>query len=136
MTRDSTPLRYNITPHLRTSLVRSAQRWLMALIICGVVPGCARHRPPRTDYGIPRCAPGAGDNLLAVSALQCWFDAPHGRWRIIEHHSLYQELVVDVEAVSLSDADRIGRRFVASAGAVFSEMLIYVRPESIEFSLP
>ena len=92
--------------------------------------GCARNRPPRTDYGIPRCAAGAADDLLAVAALQCWFDATHGRWRIIEHHSLYQELVVDVEATSLGDADDIARRFVTSAGARFSEMLIYVRPES------
>jgi hypothetical protein len=99
-------------------------------IICALVSGCARHRPPRTDYGIPRCAPGAGDDLLAVAALQCWFDAAHGRWRIIEHHSLYQELVVDVEATSLGDADDIARRCVTSAGAAFSEMLIYVRPES------
>jgi hypothetical protein len=99
-------------------------------IICALVSGCARHRPPRTDYGIPRCAPGAGDDLLAVAALQCWFDAAHGRWRIIEHHSLYQELVVDVEATSLGDADDIARRFVTSAGAAFAEMLIYVRPES------
>jgi hypothetical protein len=38
--------------------------------------------------------------------------------------------VVDVEAVSLSDADEIARRFVSSAGARFAEMLIYVRPES------
>ena len=99
-------------------------------MICAVLSGCGRHRPPRTDYGIPPCARGAGDDLLAVGALQCWFDAPHGRWRIIEHHSLYQELVVDVEAVSLSDADRIAQRFVASTGGAFSEMLIYVRPES------
>ena len=75
------------------------------------------------------CAAGAGTDLLAVAALQCWFDAPHGRWRIVEHHSLYQELVVEVEAISLSDADEIAQRFVTSAGDDFSEMLIYVHPE-------
>ena len=99
-------------------------------MICALASGCARNRPPRTDYGIPRCAPGAENDLVSVAALQCWFDAPHGRWRIVEHHSLYQELVVDVEAISLSDADEIARRFVASAGGAFSEMLIYVHPES------
>ena len=55
---------------------------------------------------------------------------PHGRWRILEHHSLYQELVVEVEAISLRDADEIAERFVASAGDAFTEMLIYVHPES------
>ena len=98
-------------------------------VICPLGSGCARYYPPRTDYGIPRCAAGAGDDLLSVAALQCWFDAAHGRWRIVEHHSLYQELVVDVEAISLSDADDIARRFVMTASHRFTEMLIYVRPE-------
>jgi hypothetical protein len=105
--------------------------WLIAAaVICALESGCARHRPPRSDFGIPPCAAGADADLLAVPALQCWFDAEHGRWRILEHHSLYQELVVDVEAITLRDADDIARRFVTSAGDSFSEMLIYVRPES------
>jgi hypothetical protein len=38
--------------------------------------------------------------------------------------------VVQVEAVDLRDAEDIARRFVAGEGQRFSEILIYVRPES------
>ena len=99
--------------------------------ICACTPGCARPRLPLSDYGIPPCAPSAATDYLSVSALQCWFDAPHGRWRIVEHRSLYQELVVEVEAFSLRDADDIAERVIVDQRDSFGEILVYIHPESI-----
>jgi hypothetical protein len=97
------------------------------LVMCGVLSSCALRPRDRSDYGIPRCPTSAADDLLSASALQCWFDAPRGRWRILARHSLYEELVVEVEASSLRDADAIARRFVMKTSQMFSEILVYVQ---------
>jgi hypothetical protein len=81
------------------------------------------------DYGIGPCPVEAPAHLLSVDALQCWFDAPHGRWRIVGHDSHYAVLVVHVEALDVRDADAIARRFVATENEMFSEILVYVQPE-------
>jgi hypothetical protein len=85
------------------------------------------HQP---DYGIQPCAAAAADALLSPHALQCWFEARHGRWRILSHVSFHDALVVQVEARSLDDADEITRRFTAGDISAFSEILVYTQAES------
>jgi hypothetical protein len=65
--------------------------------------------------------------LLSPLALQCWFHAAHGRWRILAHDSHYDALVVDLETFDLRDAGDIARRFVADEGQTYSEILLYTR---------
>jgi hypothetical protein len=84
------------------------------------------------ELGIHACPPGAGDDLLSTDALQCWFDAPNGRWRTLSHESHFAVLVVNVEANDLNDAESIARRFVASERQTFEEILVYVRAESTD----
>lgn len=91
--------------------------------------GCARPRRPANDFGVPNCPAPAREDLLSVDALECWFDARHGRWRVLKHESHFDVLVVDVEALDLRDAEDITRRFVAGQSAAFSEILVYVHPE-------
>jgi hypothetical protein len=79
------------------------------------------------DFGIPPCPSGAAGHLLSSDALQCWFTAPHGRWRTLNHQSHLQALVVDVEAQDVGDAVAIAERLVADPTAMeFSEILVYV----------
>ena len=84
----------------------------------------------RNAYGIPRCAAGAAEHLLSVDALQCWFDAPRGRWRTLSRESHHDVLVVHVEALDARDGEEIARRFVAGESVNFSEILVYTQPES------
>jgi len=103
-----------------------------AAAFAGVIAesSCAQRRAVRTDYGIPRCTASAADALLSADALQCWFDARHGRWRILSHVSLYDALVVEIETVNIRDADEIARRFTGAESERFSEILVYAKPES------
>jgi hypothetical protein len=91
---------------------------------------CASRRITVQDYGIPPCPPSAQLELFSANALQCWFVAPHGRWRTLDHQSHLEALVVFVEARDVRDAETIARRLVADKGAsAYSEILAYVRPE-------
>jgi hypothetical protein len=89
---------------------------------------CATHqRQVHPDLGIPSCADRAADRLLSADALQCWFTAPHGRWRILNHQSHLEALVVEIDAQDLRDAMAIAQRLVADRdGMKFSEILVYV----------
>ena len=100
-----------------------------ALFIIGLLSHCAPRPPVRNDYGIPHCPATAADDLLSADALQCWFAAPHGRWRTLSHESHFAVLVVEVDAEDLRDTDDIARRFVTSGRSAFSEILIYVQRE-------
>jgi hypothetical protein len=103
------------------------------LVLSGVADSsCAFHRPthPVTDYGIPACPRGAERDVLSPDALQCWFTARHGRWRMLNHQSHLEAIVVEVEARDLGDADEIARRVVASVEVAYSEVLVYVQDES------
>lgn len=104
--------------------------WLACLPAL-VMIGCATHRRMlrRSDYGIRPCAIGADRHLLSIDALQCWFRAPHGRWRTLSQESHFTVLVVQVEAADLRDAEAIARQFVAAERETFSEILIYAQPE-------
>jgi hypothetical protein len=82
------------------------------------------------DYGILPCSAAAANALLSPQALHCWFEARHGRWRILSHVSFHDALVVQVEARSLDDADEITRRFTAGDISSFSEILVYTKAES------
>jgi hypothetical protein len=81
------------------------------------------------DFGIPACPASAVRELLSVAALQCWLEAPNGRWRILGHESLHGELIVHVNAAQVRDAEAIARRFVDSEGQRSSEILLYVNAE-------
>jgi len=113
-------------------------RILLALAIAGlcvVSSGCAaRQRRAQTDLGIPICRDDASRALLSSNALQCWFDAPHGHWRTLNHQSHLEALVVEIEARDLRDAVHIAQRVVQDPMASpFSEILVYVaRPEGRE----
>lgn len=69
--------------------------------------------------------------MLLPDALQCWFEARHGRWRFVSHGRHLAALVVDVAVDDLRDADEIARRFVASEGHQFSEILIYAHRQPV-----
>ncbi len=91
-------------------------------------PACATHQARvQRDFGIPSCPERAAGRLLSADALQCWFNAPHGRWRTLNHQSHLEALVVEIEAQDLRDALAIAQRLVADSEATeFSEILVYV----------
>jgi len=104
---------------------------IAALVSAAItMSGCASApRRPSNDYGVTACPAGAGNALLSVEALQCWFSARHGRWRTLSQESHFDVLVVQVEALDARDAEEIARRFVDGERERFSEILIYVNPE-------
>ena len=111
-------------PHLSRAL-----SILTLLVPCAVA--CAGRRPPvLPDIGIKACPASAAHDLLSIDALQCWFTAPHGRWRTLSHESHYAVLVVEVEAADIRDADGIARQFVDAERETFSEILLYVQREA------
>jgi len=59
--------------------------------------------------------------------LQCWFEAPSGRWRTLSHDFHYDSLVFEVEAVSVEDARTIAERIIGVHGKRFMELALYVR---------
>jgi hypothetical protein len=85
---------------------------------------------PATDGGIAPCVPGADRNLLSVDALQCWFQAHAGRWRILSRVSTQGVLIVEAEAAAIDDAEEIAERFVASEAGRFLEIMVYVQGET------
>jgi hypothetical protein len=90
----------------------------------------ASRREVRDFSGIAPCPEGPVENYLAAPAQQCWYDAPHGRWRTLGHDLHYDTVVAEIEASSLDDADEIARRFVEVHGGKFGEILIYVQEAS------
>jgi hypothetical protein len=111
----------------------SGRRLLVACLAAAVsCTGCAaRQGRAQQTLGIPACRDDAGGRLLSADALQCWFAAPHGRWRTLNHQSHLEALVVEVEAQDLRDAVAIAQGVVADPmAAEFSEILVYVaRPQ-------
>jgi hypothetical protein len=105
-------------------------RTLIAVACAIVVPACtALRRRPSNDYGVQRCPPEAIESPLSVDALQCWFSARNGRWRILKRESHLDVLVVQAEAFDLRDAEEIASRFVARERDAFEEVLVYVHSE-------
>jgi hypothetical protein len=102
---------------------------LLLFLGLSLTPEADRRPPAREDYGIEPCPAGAEHDLHASRALQCWFPAPHGRWRTLSRVSGHGALMVEVEATSANDALGIARRFVEHPGASYTEVLIYVREE-------
>jgi len=105
----------------------------VAVVVSAVITFCScasAPRRPSNDYGVRPCPAAAADALLSVDALQCWFSARHGRWRTLSQESHFDVLVVQVEALDARDAEQIAGRFVAGERDKFSEILIYVNPES------
>jgi hypothetical protein len=104
-------------------------RWLVIASLA--TSACALHRPSSRvgDLGIPRCPSGSERDLLSSDALQCWFTATHGQWRLLGHQSHLEALVVEVETNDLRDAEEIGRRVVDPVARAFTEVLVYVQAE-------
>jgi len=100
------------------------------------VTACASRRPPRNDLGTPACAPGAGAQLLEPPALECWFTARHGRWRLMTQASHLEALVVDVAADDLRDTPEIARRFVTGERGRYSEIIVYAHREPVTAGSP
>ena len=116
--------------------VRSPAR--VAAVVLAVLAGtaCASRRPPRSDLGIPPCVPGAGARLLEPAALECWFTARHGRWRLMTQASHLEALVVDVAADDLRDTGEIARRFVVGERGRYSEIIVYAHREPVTEASP
>ena len=107
-----------------STLIRTA-----VVAALGFSASCASAPKPIADsHGVVSCPGGAGEALLGVEALQCWFAARHAQWRTLSHESHYDVLVVKVEAFDLRDAESIAARFVANHRDAFSEILIYAQP--------
>jgi hypothetical protein len=112
-------------------LLRAAERLTILTLLMPCAAACAGRRPPvLPDIGITACPVSAAHDLLSVDALQCWFTAPHGRWRTLSHESHYAVLVVEVEAADIRDAEGIARQFVDAERGTFSEILLYVQREA------
>jgi hypothetical protein len=112
-------------------LARATGDLTILTFLVASVAACAGRRPPvLPDIGITACPASAAHDLLSVAALQCWFTAPHGRWRTLSHESHYAVLVVEVEAADIRDADGIARQFVDAERGTFSEILLYVRRDA------
>jgi hypothetical protein len=103
-------------------------RWLVLVLALGCAD-CAARRPSRVDMGIPRCPAGADTDFLTADSLQCWFDGPGGRWRIVDLGSHLQALVVDVRVARLSDTDVITEQFAANHRRDYAEIVVYGRTE-------
>ena len=86
--------------------------------------------PKKAGGGIRPCPRRPIVDYMAAEFLQCWFDAPHGRWRTLNHEFHYTVLVVEVEAASLDDAHEIAARWAKVHREMFSEILVYVQAES------
>jgi hypothetical protein len=121
---------------LATSVTPSRVRATVLFVLlsgCALGWGCAGRPRLTGDLGIPPCPAAARQRLMATEALQCWFTAAHGRWRLVSHGTHLEALVVDVIVDDLRDAEAIARDFVASESALYSEVLVYTRvavPES------
>jgi hypothetical protein len=104
----------------------------LSVVAMTALCGCATHRSASAalDYGIRPCPDAADQHLLSADALQCWFDAPHGRWRTLSHESHFAVLVTEIEAADVRDAEHIARRFVEGERERFSEILVYVQRET------
>ncbi|MQA30724.1 MAG: hypothetical protein GEU82_12950 [Luteitalea sp.] len=100
------------------------------VLLLGLLLDRGPERLNPNDRGILRCPADAHQDLFSFRALQCWFDAPHGRWRMLSRVSAHGALIVEAEATELQDADEIARRFVAGRDGGFSEVLVYVQLES------
>ena len=100
------------------------------LALMGLVSTRRGEGGSQDDLGIPVCPASALTGLLSPAALQCWLDAPNGRWRILGHESVHGAVVVHVEAAQLRDAEAIAQRLVDDAGSRSSEILVYVTAES------
>ena len=107
-----------------STLIRTA-----VVAVLGFSASCASAPKPIVDsHGVVSCPAGAGEALLGVDALQCWFPARHAQWRTLSHESHYDVLVVKVEAYDLRDAEEIAARFAANQRDTFSEIMVYAQP--------
>jgi hypothetical protein len=104
---------------------------LVAVTLALVAAACAGRRVVRSDLGIPPCVPGAGARLLEPPALECWFTAAHGRWRLMTQASHLEALVVDVAVDDLRDAGEVARLFVAGERHRYSEIIVYAHRQPV-----
>jgi hypothetical protein len=112
------------------------RRLRLALTILIVAAGLTACASRSARLGIPRCPGGPVENYLADKVLQCWFDAPNGRWRTLSHEFHYDSVVFEVESTNLDDARTIAERIIAVHGKRFVELALYVRTPLEEGTSP
>jgi len=105
-------------------------RGLFAFVIAVVFTACAAREVDYPEFAGRDCPGGRVENFMAARAQLCWYRAPQGRWRILNHEFHYDSLVMDTEATTVDMAVEITRRLVEVHNERFSEMLIYVEQES------
>jgi hypothetical protein len=88
----------------------------------------------RAASGLPACSPAAQKDLSSPAAIQCWFKATHGGWRILVRDTHYDTSVYHVGADAVEDAEEIAKAIVAGEGPALGEMVVYVYPEPIATS--
>lgn len=81
------------------------------------------------DRGIVPCAAGAEKDFLTSDALQCWMDAPGGRWRLVDLGFHQDALVLDIVVTALDDAAEVTRRAAANHSRDYAEIDVYARLE-------
>ena len=105
-------------------------RGLITLAVAVAVTACAAREADYPEFAGRDCPSGRVDNFMAARAQLCWYRAPQGCWRILNHEFHYDSLVVDTEATSVDLAEEITRRLTEVHAERFSEILIYVEQES------
>lgn len=112
-----------------SSLLLLATGLVIVLVALATGPGPDGAPLGVNDHGVSPCVAGAERDLLSVSALQCWFQARQGRWRIVSSVPTQGVLLVEVEAAEIDDAEEIAERFVASERGQYLEIMVYVQAE-------
>jgi len=97
-------------------------------LLAEALSACATAHLQRETGGITACVAGASNAPLSVEALECWFTAPHGRWRTLSHESHFDVLVVQAEAADLRDAEAIARALAATQRGTLPNLRVCVRP--------
>ena len=119
-------------------MVMRTSQWLVAGGIAAIgtaigVPTARLYRNGMSGYdgnhGILPCPPFAIENVLSPDALQCWLDAPHGRWRLLRQVSVNGAVVVQTSATSLADSQAIAELFIARRADDVSEVVVYVEQQ-------
>lgn len=132
--RQARPSPATAVKRTRTALVLAGvYGGLAAAVAAGLLALAAGRAVDRPDVpgregdrlGLPRC-PAEARDLLVDAALQCWFDDPAGRWRILSRLWAGDSLLVEAQAASLASARRIARHAVACCSAPVGEILVYV----------
>jgi hypothetical protein len=119
---------------LDTSRVKEGRRLRASIVAALITALPAGALAQRAGTGLPPCAPTAQNDLSSPAAIQCWFKATRGGWRILVRDTHYDTAVYHVGADALDDAGEIAKAIVAGEAPSLGEMVVYVYPEPIATS--